>query len=32
VNAGLGFDIGNRGPGIVLKTRLEWDWGERRKP
>jgi len=27
VNLGLGFDLGARGPGIVLKSRLEWDWG-----
>jgi hypothetical protein len=26
VNLGLGFDVGARGPGIVLKTRFEWDW------
>jgi hypothetical protein len=32
VNLGMGFDLSNRGPGIVLKTRLEWDWGERPKP
>lgn len=29
VNAGVGFDAGSRGPGVVLKTRLEWDWGQR---
>ena len=27
VNLGLGFDLGGSGPGIVLKSRLEWDWG-----
>ena len=27
VNLGAGFDLGNRGPGIVLKSRFEWDWG-----
>jgi hypothetical protein len=32
LNAGLGFDVGSRGPGIVLKTRLEWDWGEHPRP
>ncbi|MGA2186474.1 MAG: hypothetical protein ABSH47_25945 [Bryobacteraceae bacterium] len=26
VNMGTGFDLGNRGPGIVLKSRFEWDW------
>jgi len=29
VNLGVGFDLSPLGPGIVLKTRLEWDW---RKP
>jgi hypothetical protein len=32
MNLGMGFDVGSRGPGIVLKTRLEWDWGEHPKP
>jgi hypothetical protein len=32
INAGAGFDIGDRGPGIVLKSRFEWDWGARRNP
>jgi hypothetical protein len=27
----LGFDVGNRGLGMVLKSRLEWDWGEHPK-
>ena len=27
MNLGLGFDLGGSGPGIVLKSRLEWDWG-----
>ena len=31
-NLGMGFDFGNRGPGIVLKSRLEWDWGGHPKP
>jgi hypothetical protein len=31
VNLGAGFDLGNRGPGIVLKSRFEWDWGTRGK-
>jgi hypothetical protein len=26
MNLGAGFDLGSRGPGLVLKTRLEWDW------
>ena len=26
VNLGVGFDLGGRGPGLVLKSRLEWDW------
>ena len=26
VNLGTGVDLGQRGPGIVLKSRLEWDW------
>ena len=26
VNLGAGFDVGGRGPGVVLKCRLEWDW------
>jgi len=26
VNLGTGFDLGQRGPGIVLKSRFEWDW------
>jgi hypothetical protein len=29
VNLGAGFDLGGRGPGLVLKSRLEWDWGKR---
>jgi hypothetical protein len=29
VNLGLGFDLGGRGPGVVLKSRWEWDWGAR---
>jgi len=23
---GRGFDVGPRGPGVVVKSRLEWDW------
>jgi hypothetical protein len=26
-NLGIGFDLASRGPGIVLKSRFEWDWG-----
>ena len=26
VNLGVGFDLGGRGPGLVLKSRFEWDW------
>ena len=27
INLGVGFDIGSRGPGVVLKSRFEWHWG-----
>ena len=27
VNLGAGFDVGGRGPGLVVKSRFEWDWG-----
>jgi hypothetical protein len=30
INMGFGFDLGERGPGIVLKSRFEWHWGEPR--
>ena len=30
VNLGAGFDLAGRGPGVVLKSRFEWDWGSRR--
>ncbi len=26
VNMGTGFDLSSRGPGVVLKSRFEWDW------
>jgi hypothetical protein len=26
INPGRGFDLGAPGPGIVLKSRLEWHW------
>jgi hypothetical protein len=29
VNVGTGFDLGGRGPGVVLKSRFEWHWGAR---
>jgi hypothetical protein len=28
-NLGIGFDLTGRGPGVVLKSRFEWDWGAR---
>ena len=31
MNLGVGFDLGNRGPGVVLKGRFEWDWGRHPK-
>jgi hypothetical protein len=27
VNLGVGFDLAANGPGPILKTRFEWDWG-----
>ena len=30
INLGFGFDLGSHGPGLVLKSRFEWDWT--RKP
>ena len=32
VNLGVGFDLGTNGPGIVLKSRFEWDWGTHPSP
>ena len=29
INLGSGFDVGSRGPGVVLKSRFEWHWGGR---
>lgn len=29
INLGTGFDLGARGPGLVLKSRFEWHWGKR---
>jgi len=28
MNLGAGVDLGSHGPGLVLKTRFEWDWGK----
>jgi hypothetical protein len=28
INMGIGFDLGSNGPGVVLKSRFEWDWGK----
>lgn len=30
INLGVGFDLTNRGPGVVLKSRFEWHWGHPR--
>ncbi len=30
INFGVGFDLGERGPGVVVKTRFEWHWGPHR--
>jgi hypothetical protein len=32
INLGTGFDLGGKGPGVVLKSRFEWDWGTPRTP
>ncbi len=32
VNLGTGFDLGSQGPGVILKSRFEWDWGPNRSP
>ena len=29
LNLGSGFDLSSRGPGMVLKSRFEWDWRKR---
>ena len=31
MNVGVGFDLTGNGPGVVLKSRLEWDWDMRHK-
>lgn len=31
VNLGAGVDLGSRGPGLVLKSRFEWDWHDSSK-
>jgi len=28
INFGVGFDLGRNGPGVVLKSRFEWHWGQ----
>lgn len=28
VNLGMGFDVGDHGPGLILKSRFEWHWGD----
>lgn len=30
INLGCGFDVGGNGPGVVLKSRFQWDWDLRR--
>ena len=30
INLGCGFDVGGKGPGVVLKSRFQWDWDLRR--
>ena len=32
INMGLGFDLGSGGPGVVVKSRFEWDWRANPKP
>jgi hypothetical protein len=32
INMGVGFDVGDRGPGVVLKSRFEWDWRKGGRP
>ncbi len=27
INMGVGFDLGDKGPGVVVKSRFEWHWG-----
>jgi hypothetical protein len=31
-NLGIGFDLASRGPGVVLKSRFQWDWGTHQNP
>jgi hypothetical protein len=31
INLGVGFDLGDRGPGVVMKSRFEWHWGKPRQ-
>ena len=30
VNLGVGFDLAGRGPGVVMKSRFEWNWDAQR--
>ena len=30
INLGVGFDVAGHGPGVVAKSRFEWDWGSPR--
>lgn len=32
INFGTGFDLGARGPGVILKSRFEWHWSARPSP
>src|SRR5580658_588641 len=32
INLGTGFDLGSRGPGVMLKSRFEWDWRRNPRP
>ena len=32
LNLGAGFDLGDSGPGLILKSRFEWHWGDSGKP
>jgi hypothetical protein len=32
INMGVGFDLTGRGPGVILKSRFEWDWRKGGRP
>jgi hypothetical protein len=32
INLGLGLDLSDRGPGVILKSRFEWHWGHDKHP